>query len=88
MGVFDFKNKNSHPNKVYTPSLNLIALKCSHNYPPKYSPLAPEIPPGGFLGGKVARWVSATFLTQNRVYIPSLSLIALKINVATTTPKI
>ena len=26
-GGVDFKNKNSHPNRVYTPSLSLIALK-------------------------------------------------------------
>ena len=26
-GGVDFKNKNSHPNRVYTPSASLIALK-------------------------------------------------------------
>ena len=26
-GGFDFKNQNSYPNRVYTPSLSLIALK-------------------------------------------------------------
>ena len=50
LGVFDFKNKNSHPNRVYTPSLSLIALKMwpQPSYPQNRAPLPQG---GGVLGG-------------------------------------
>ena len=76
-GVFDFKNKNSHPNRVYTPSLSLIALKMrpQPTYPQNIAPLPQRAPKGGEVGGFDSKDLNSY---PNRVYTPSLSLIALK----------
>ena len=66
-----------NPNRVYTPSLSLIALKMLPQLPPKYSRLPPEIPPGG--GGELGVFDFKNKNSHpNKVYTPSLSLIALK----------
>ena len=52
VGGFEYINKNSHPNRVYTPSLSLIALKMwpQPTYPQNIAPLPQRAPKGGRWG--------------------------------------
>ena len=86
MGGGDFKNQNSHPNRVFTPSLSLIPLKMwpQPMYPQNIAPL-----PRGVLLGRELRGFDSRDLNShpNGVYTPSLSLIALKMWSQPTKPQ-
>ena len=71
-GGVDFKNKNSHPKRVYTPSLNLIALKMWQlpTYPQNIAPPG-DSPPGGeggYFGGSCVVTTYLELLSSNLVF--------------------